>query len=63
MSQAGARNSVVKRKWVKDSQHFPPEVRHFQIVAQANSHQMHDSVASAGTPSPELRRPGSCPPW
>jgi hypothetical protein len=41
-----ARNSVVERTWVKDSQHFPAELRDFRVVVEANSHQMHDSVAS-----------------
>ncbi len=30
MGQAGARNTVVEGKWVKDSQHLPAELRDFQ---------------------------------
>ena len=41
MGQAGARNSVVERNWVKDSQHFPVELRDVRVAAGANSHQMH----------------------
>ena len=63
MGQAVARNSVVERTWVKDSQHFPAELRDFQVAAGPNSHQMHDSVASAERLSPELRQPGPCLPW
>ena len=63
MGQAVARNSVVERTWVKDWQHVPAELRDFRVVVEANSHQMHDSVASLGRPSPELRQPGPCPPW
>jgi hypothetical protein len=33
MGQAVARNSVVERKWVKDSQHFPAELRDFRVRA------------------------------
>jgi hypothetical protein len=63
MGQAVARSSVVERKWVKGSQHFPAELRDFRVAVGANSHQMHYSVASAERPSPELRPPGSCLPW
>ena len=63
MGQAVARNSVVERTWVKDSQHFPAELRDFRVVVEANSHQMHDSVASAERPSPGRPQPGPCPPW
>jgi len=63
MGQAVARNSVVERTWVKDLQHFPAELRDFRVVVEANSHQMHDSVASAERLSLELRQPGPCPLW
>ena len=36
---------MVERKWVKDSQHFLTERRDFRVVVEANSHQMHYSVA------------------
>ncbi len=48
MGQAVARNSVVERTWVRDSQHVPAELRDFRVVVEANSHQMHDSVVSFG---------------
>jgi hypothetical protein len=62
MGQALSRNSVFERKWVKDSQHFPAELRDFRGVVEANSHQMHDSVASPERPSPERPQPGPSPP-
>ena len=40
MGQAVARNSVVERTWVKDSQHVPAELRGFRVVVEANSHQI-----------------------
>jgi hypothetical protein len=54
MGQAGARNSMFERPWIKDSQHFPVKLRDFWGVGEANSHQMHDSVAGPETrPRPE----------
>ena len=47
MGQAVARNSVVERKWVKDWQHFSAELRDFRCLVEANSQQMHYSVASS----------------
>ena len=45
MGQAVAKKSVVGRQWVKDSQHFSADLRDFRVVGEANSHQMHYSVA------------------
>ena len=58
MGRAVVRSSVVERTCVRDSQHFSAELRDFQVVVEANSHQMHDSVASAGTSSPGRPQPG-----
>jgi hypothetical protein len=63
MGQAVARDSVGESKWIKDSQHFPTDLRDFRGVGAATSHQMHDSVASSETPSPERPQPGPSPPW
>jgi hypothetical protein len=46
VGQPVATNPTIEEKWVKDSQHFPAELPTFQVVAGANSHQMHYSVAS-----------------
>ncbi len=63
VGQPVGRNPTIEEKWVKDSQHFPAELPTFQVVAGANSHQIHSSVSSFGRPSPRRRRPGPCPPW
>jgi hypothetical protein len=62
MGQAVARNSVIERKWVKDSQHFAAELRDFRGVVETNSHQMHYSVASSDQELAKLRS-GLLPRW
>jgi hypothetical protein len=47
MGQAVARISVVERKWVKDSQNFPAELRDLWVVAEANLHHLSGSGASS----------------
>ncbi len=57
MAQSVARRWVVEGKWVKDSQHFPAELRDFQVAVAPSSHQFAHSVASLRRPWPR-RRPG-----
>ncbi len=58
MGLVAARNSIVERKWIKDSQHFHAKLRDHQVVAGSNSHQMYYSVASLGLRLVRLRTAG-----